>query len=880
MGWAVAMETPSQVRCGAHCVCLALPGTPVLVLAALAVQKEVPNTAIHRQELVQILCEEGQMDKAMDVLSDFESLLADNLDLSLLRASGFAFALRLPLYLRLAVLFHWLRSGISSFLSSYEHFIICTSKEKDREREKEKEKEKDKEREREVEMEAALYTNCLLLGLDASVLGQGGMPRSGLFRHSNPRMGENLLHFLLSALRGPAQSAKDFAGVWPIFDAGQSRDFRKIVQNLINELEAQGALPRSNSRVSSLATCCGQRFVELLWQLSAHALREVHKRSFPADVITNPLPASLTEIVAQSSNASALLTVTKARIAIERRRFLDGAAAAVRRQALWSSLAHDMTAEYRALCAEEAYLHQELEKLQEPRYQREGVIREGQNGAEGSFEAQKSLSVSKASQLWESLLGHTAQHEKLASGPIEDLIAHREHRYRVSGPALRAAMDRSSSVSSNELPSFAPEEEGAPHGTLKSNQTIFSYSSLNHARLDMAVNALDLNEESRSRIEERSAKGSSPIDVAEILRRWTHSLQRLHKQALRLARSNDGAGPDLIKETSDEGDNGHAQALRATLAEHKQHLANIQALIVQLKSSMPVIEASITSLREQVSRATPLMIPSVTSSPLAERLVLEREGYHAQRSEVLSKAGTSNVELVPQSASLKLPQIFSLSAATMGRSSQLPKARVFAHTARSLEAPAPDNGAEEASIIKVDLEGRKEDNLASLRQSVHDAALSVSRNSVDTSKPEKPEPGAEHFFTPIVTSKAEDEKTEPLRSSPEYHRFEENSLIENLTNGNEDHHHMDGLSGQQARVSKPASKCLSYNGLPKRGSSLLPVERQHTETPRESKGSRPFSPPLLTELSSFSDPYDDLLGAEDFELSDVALEGVWFNPGM
>ena len=89
-------------------------------------------------------------------------------------------------------------------------YTLVKEKKEDREREREKEKdrEKDKEREREMEMEAALYTNCLLLGLDASVLGQGGMLRSGLFRHSNPRMGENLLYFLLSALRGPAQSAK------------------------------------------------------------------------------------------------------------------------------------------------------------------------------------------------------------------------------------------------------------------------------------------------------------------------------------------------------------------------------------------------------------------------------------------------------------------------------------------------------------------------------------------------------------------------------------------------------------------------------------------------------------------------------------------------
>ena len=117
--------------------------------------------------------------------------------------------------------------------------------------------------------------------------------------------------FLLCALRGPSQSAKKFAGVWPIFDSTKSRDFHKIVQGIINKLESQGALPRSNSRVSLLATCCGHRFVELLWQLSAHALREVHKRTFTTDVTSIPLLASLADVVNQSSHASALLTVTK-----------------------------------------------------------------------------------------------------------------------------------------------------------------------------------------------------------------------------------------------------------------------------------------------------------------------------------------------------------------------------------------------------------------------------------------------------------------------------------------------------------------------------------------------------------------------------------------
>lgn len=38
---------------------------------------------------------------------------------------------------------------------------------------------------------------------------------------------------------------------------------------------------------------------------------------------------------------------------VERRRFLKDAETAVQRQAMWSNLAHEMTAEFRGLCAEE-----------------------------------------------------------------------------------------------------------------------------------------------------------------------------------------------------------------------------------------------------------------------------------------------------------------------------------------------------------------------------------------------------------------------------------------------------------------------------------------------------------------------------------------------
>lgn len=79
----------------------------------------------------------------------------------------------------------------------------------------------DREKEREIELESAMYTNCLLLGLDPAVIGVGasnGTPRVGLFRHSNPKLGEQLLYFILSSLRGPAQSAKVTFSLFSFFN--------------------------------------------------------------------------------------------------------------------------------------------------------------------------------------------------------------------------------------------------------------------------------------------------------------------------------------------------------------------------------------------------------------------------------------------------------------------------------------------------------------------------------------------------------------------------------------------------------------------------------------------------------------------------------------
>ncbi|KAF2605773.1 hypothetical protein F2Q68_00044679 [Brassica cretica] len=289
----------------------------------------------------------------------------------------------------------------------------------------------DREKERELELESAMYTNCSLLGLDPNVIGLGssnGTPRVGLFRHSNPKLGEQLLYFILSSLRGPAQSSK-------------------------------------------------------------------------------------------------------ARIAVERRRFLKDAETAVQRQAMWSNLAHEMTAEFRGLCAEEAYLQQELEKLNDLRNK---VKQEGEVWDDlVSSSSLNSHLVSKSTRLWDSIMARKGQHEVLASGPIEDLIAHREHRYRISGSALLAAMDQSSQVPRAELLSAHSDDSASLADDKELSDG--SYANMHdHSLVDGFETNSQASDETLSRVDDRGGRNNQTVDVAEIIRRWTHALQRIHKQSLQL----------------------------------------------------------------------------------------------------------------------------------------------------------------------------------------------------------------------------------------------------------------------------------------------------------------------------------------------------------
>ncbi|XVF57874.1 hypothetical protein PTKIN_Ptkin07bG0017600 [Pterospermum kingtungense] len=678
----------------------------------------------------------------------------------------------------------------------------------------------DREKEREIELESAMYTNCLLLGLDPSIIGLGasnGTPRVGQFRHSNPKLGEQLLYFILSSLRGPAQSTRDFDRVWPIFDSAQSRDFRKVVQGIISELEAQGALPRSNSRVSSLATCCGPRFVELLWQLSLHALREVHRRTFAADVASNPLPAPLTDVA--FSHAATLFPVTKARIALERRRFLKNAETAVQRQAMWSNLAHEMTAEFRGLCAEEAYLQQELEKLHDLRNK---VKLEGELWDDlVSTSSQNSHLVSKATRLWESILSRKSQHEVLASGPIEDLIAHREHRYRISGSSLLAAMDQSSQV---------------PHTDVLSVQSV----DLDDKEQNDGYST-QVNEETLSRLDDRSGRVHQTVDVAEIIRRWTHALQRIHKQSLHMAKANDGEGPDILRSAEDGGTSGHAESLAATLAEHQQHLASFQVLINQLKEVAPAIQKSISKCTDNESSSDDV-------------------------GDITSKMSTVQLDKISATPALKLPQLFSLTPNSSGKGGNMQKRHTFASQTSQIETLSERSSMDQPlANNRLDNPLQDSDNsyIQNLKRSVRQAALLKPSHNSGSSWGSQSDESSEHFFVPVSSTNfsrgGPESKVGSMRSKRLFSTQTDNSSLDShgsdgrTWSNYDDLPHMltnlDSLNDDDQVnefLSAAASSCAASDGK----MSFFDVEEAQEQV---------FSPPLLMDTSLLADSYEDLL---------------------
>lgn len=90
-------------------------------------------------------------------------------------------------------------------------------------------------------------------------------------------------------------------------------------------------------------------------------------------------------------------------------------------------------------------------------------------------------------------------------------------RYRISGSALLAAMDQSSHIPSPDALSVSSGEVSS-HGGIREHM-----DSLHcQGKSDTLSKMVD------------KCVVPPTVDVAEILRRWTHALQRIHKHSLHL----------------------------------------------------------------------------------------------------------------------------------------------------------------------------------------------------------------------------------------------------------------------------------------------------------------------------------------------------------
>nr|CAB3446521.1 unnamed protein product [Digitaria exilis] len=438
------------------------------------------------------------------------------------------------------------------------------------------------------------------------------------------------------------------------------------------------------------------------------------------------------------------------------------------------------------------------------------------------------------------------QHEVLASGPIEDLIAHREHRYRISGSQLLAAMEISSSVPHSELVSARAGETSPILDKQEQVSPLFQGK-----------------EEALSRSDDRNGRSQQTVDVAEILRRWTHALQRIHKQSLHLAKANDGEGPELLRSASDVETSTHADSLTATLAEHRQHLVSVQGLINQLKEAIPALQLSIEELSEEVNSVSNPM------DKLNSRLQLSvqntglgrSEESSSEASEITSKLSSTHLDKPGGSPALKLPPLFSLTPSSSGKGTQMQKRNALTRQ------PSQEVTSEEKTLTfpstKDQMNGSVHENVGyfahDIRRSVREAALSKPLMNTESPQDKSSEDGSEHFFIPLSTGAARKEMD--AAANRRKHRLHLSSQKRTS----------DLYYNADSPVSTSAVLLSELNG---HDPILDPVSGlTHQSFITDDALDQVFSPPLLMESSLFHDADEDLLG-KVFSNSDFALETI------
>ncbi|GKC37562.1 augmin subunit 6 [Tanacetum coccineum] len=257
------------------------------------------------------------------------------------------------------------------------------------------------------------------------------------------------------------------------------------------------------------------------------------------------------------------------------------------------------------------------------------------------------------------------------------------------------------------------------------------------------------------------------------------------------AKANDGEGPDLLRSANDGGTSGQAESLAATLAEHRQHLASIQAclyysllsiitdlcflsatnsesefelvkigilftlvpaqvLVNQLKGVAPAIQNSISELSEEVTnyhgRSTSRVQPQSTGRTM--------ECSSDEVTEVTSKLSSVHIDKVsPGPAALKLPPLFSLTPNSAAKSGNFYKKHAQVNN-NQMEDNVSENLLREQTVPNSPAVTSQTDNendyiRRNLKKSVREAALSTRSSNTAQSQDSHSDDGSEHFFVPL-----------------------------------------------------------------------------------------------------------------------------------
>ena len=207
------------------------------------------------------------------------------------------------------------------------------------------------------ELEAVFWSGMQLLGFPAASSAAEAGP--AMFRRGNGAGLDQVLHFLLEVVEGPDALRKRLKGCWPPVDGRQRSEWRRAAKGYLDEYAGQGLIPQKlvASAASMLHTASGNRVVELLCHLSAHALRLVHSQMFPdAQHQAIPLPPSQPPKDTAPESLPVLFgavhRVATARISTARDAFLQTCAEGASLQASWQEAADALASEYRDLLAQ------------------------------------------------------------------------------------------------------------------------------------------------------------------------------------------------------------------------------------------------------------------------------------------------------------------------------------------------------------------------------------------------------------------------------------------------------------------------------------------------------------------------------------------------